>query len=323
MTRLPAVGRAVIPFADLTPAACEYVADTVEQAMGVFAAWDIPLPRQQGLREAVVMLREVASAGAWGTIPADLARLTPALTLAGDFILIAQCLGNDPVVAISNEMRPALGEGLATIAKVGGYDIHSQYWFGMLLARAGLRPRVPRAGERRPDFVVAADGIDFGVEHKRPQSERSAPRALDAAAGQLRDYGSRHHTPGVIVMDLSAAIGTHHLAGARVASADGELRTLIGRDLQGQAGHLDRRVSTYTRSDKYERIVGLICYVRTILWIEQRSGLVPTVTAWVTTDVMEGGCHGLIQDTVQRLFHALKGTIQEFGDSPLLQMSAL
>src|SRR6266496_2604979 len=316
MSDIKVVGRAVIPFAALTPGACDVVAQTAQEAMDVFAAWHIPLPKQARLREAVALLRRVAAAGSWGTTQAELAQVAAALTVAGDFILIAQCLRGDPIDAISDEIRTALGEGLAAVGRVGGYDVSSQYWFGMLLARAGLRPRVPRAGERRPDFVINADEIDFGVEHKRPESAHSAPDALDTAAGQLRDYGDKHHTPGVIVMDLSDAVGAQHTASIRLPTPTA-MRGIIATAFQTQADRLDRRAQTYRRSNKYDRIVGLIFYTRALLWLEQPVGLVPTFTAWVVTYIMERGCHGIIQDSVRHLFRSLKTTIEEFGDSPV------
>ena len=318
-TAPPVPGRAVIPFAALTPGACDVVAETAEAAMEVFAAWHIPLPKQERLRQAIGLLRKVAAAGSWGASQADLAQVAAALSVGGDFILIAQCLRGDPVVAISEEIHTALGSGLAAVSRVGGYDVQSQYWFGMLLARAGLRPRVPRAGERRPDFIVAADTIDFGIEHKRPQSARSAPDALDTAAGQLRDYGAKHRTPGVIVMNLSDALGVQHLAGTPLRTPSVE-RQLVSKLFQAQADSLDRRAQTYRRSNKYDRIVGLICYARALLWVEQPVGLVPIFTAWVVTYIMERGCYGLVQDSVRRLFRSLKSTIEEFGDGPVRQL---
>lgn len=316
------VGRAVIPFAELTPAACEIVAETVEQAMVVFAAWNIPLPKQTGLRQAVAVLRRIAAQASWGTTRADLAAIAPALTLAGDFILIAQSLGGQPVAAISDEIGTALGDSLGAIARVGGYELHSQYWFGMVLARAGLRPRVPRPGERRPDFVVATDGIDFGLEHKRPKSAESAEGAMDKAAAQLRDYDAKHNTPSVIVLDLSNAVGAQHVAGVRLPAVRGDVHRHIGDSLQEQAARLDRRTQTFNLSKKYDRVVGLVCYARVLLWIEKPIGLVPTFTAWVVTYVSARGCGGIIQDSVHRLFGALKGTIQEFGDAPVYQLRA-
>jgi hypothetical protein len=319
-TSPPVVGRAVIPFAALTPGACAVIADTADEAMQLFAAWHIPLPKQERLRQAIGLLRKVAAAGSWGTTEPELARVGAALFVVGDFILIAQSLRGDPVDAISEEISTALGSGLATVSQVGGYDVQTQYWFGMLLARAGLLPRVPRAGERRPDFVITADTVDFGTEHKRPQSARSAPDALDAAAGQLRDYGDKHHTPGVIVMDLSNAVGVQHLAGTPLPTPVRE-RYLIGTLVEAQADRLDRRAQTYRQSNKYDRIVGLICYARALLWKEQPVGLVPTFTAWVVTYVMERGCYGLIQGPVRSLFRSLKSTIEEFGDRSVRQLS--
>jgi len=322
MTQTLFVGRHVIPFAELTPAACEIVAETVEQAMVVFAAWNIPLPKQTGLRQAVAVLRRIAAQGSWGTTRAELAAITPALTLAGDFILVAQSLSREPVATISDEIGTALGESLGAIAKVGGYELHSQYWFGMVLARAGLRPRVPRPGERRPDFVVATDGIDFGLEHKRPKSAQSAEGAMDKAAAQLRDYDRKHNTPGLIVLDLSNAVGTQHLAGVRLPVVRGHVHTHIGESLQEQAARLDQRTQTFNLSNKYDRMVGLVCYSRALLWIEKPIGLVPTITAWVVTYVSARGCAGIIQDSVHRLFGALKRTIQEFGDAPVHPLRA-
>ena len=316
------VGRAVIPFAELTPAACEIVAETVEKAMVVCAAWNVPVPKQTGLRQAVAALRRIVAQGTWGTSQADLTMITPALILAGDFILVAQSLSGEPVAAISDEIGAALGDSLAAIAGVGGYELHSQYWFGMVLARAGLRPRVPRPGERRPDFVVATDGIDFGLEHKRPKSAQSAESSMDKAAAQLRDYDRKHNMPGVIVLDLSSAVGTQHLAGIRLPGVHGDAHRHIGDSLQEQAARFDRRIHTFNLSNKYDRIVGFVCYARTILWIEKPIGLVPTVTAWVVTYVSERGCGGIIQDSAHRLFGALKKTIQEFGDTPAYPLRA-
>src|SRR5207253_11337388 len=70
----------------------------------------------------------------------------------------------------------------------------------------------------------------------RPQSARSAPDALDTAAGQLRDYGAKHRTPGVIVMNLSDALGVQHLAGTPLRTPSVE-RQLVSKLFQRSEEH--------------------------------------------------------------------------------------
>lgn len=315
----PRVGRDVVPFAALTPGACGIVADVAAQAMAAFAAQGIPVPKQVQLRQAIATLRRIASTRSWGTSTSALATSGAALSVAGDLILIAQCLRGDPIKAVADEMGEALTAALPTLARVGGYDLQSQYWFGMVLARAGLRPRIPVLNERRPDFVISADTFEFGVEHKRPQSWRSARRALDTAARQLRDYGRKHHSPGLIVLDLSDAMGLPHLVGERIP-ADDALRHNIGSVLQHRADLLDERVVAHRHASKYARIVGLICYARALAWHEQVVGLVPTFTVWVATYVMDHGSYGIAESTVRRAFSSVKRTIQEFADGPIRQI---
>jgi len=121
------------------------------------------------------------------------------------------------------------------------------------------------------------------------------------------------------VIDLSDALGVQTLAGVQLPEGNA-VRQIVANTFLPQADRLDRRATTYRRSDKYDRIVGLVCYARALLWQEQSIGSVPTFTAWVTTYVLERGCHGIIQDSVHRLFSSLKSTITEFGDLPVRQL---
>ncbi len=195
-------------------------------------------------------------------------------------------------------------------------EFQTQYWFGMLLAQAGLHPMVPDltfAG-RRPDFIVDLQGLRCGVEVKRPQSFRSARRALDRAASQLRDFGQ----PGLIALDLSDCLGGESLSVAALNSAI-PIQKLIEPDFIHHSRLLGRRPVTYNQSNKYARIFMLACYARVVGW--RRPDLSqPEGSFFLYPEVYPDACEGLILDYSRRMKDVLLHGLEAVSGSQAMRV---
>jgi hypothetical protein len=160
----------------------------------------------------------------------------------------------------------------------------SQYWFGLILARGGVSPEVPREkrGRATPDFQVNVDTLDCAVEVKRPESEHSAIGAMDKAAGQLRDYGK----PGLIAMDLTDLFFTPDMAVDHM-DHPGLVNAIVNPRFSQFTTRLENRPPTCRWSDKYSRIVGTAFFVRLHFLGETRShpteGQIPAVADDIQT----------------------------------------
>jgi hypothetical protein len=128
---------------------------------------------------------------------------------------------------------------------------------GTLLAQSGLHPKV-LGGKRegvRPDFLIEAATLECVVKVKRPKNTRSARRAVESAADQLHGFG----LPGVVVADLSGCLNANDL----VLPPPGlSARDQIRATLQPVHSSLLGKITRYTGSDKYSRIILLLMFAR-------------------------------------------------------------
>jgi hypothetical protein len=302
----------IIPFPELTPDKCANVADVAMEALHTMQRWGLTASPQSELASAERHLRIVARDGVFGRLPDEFQSTMLALEIAVDWARIASCLTEEPVSQIAKELMEALKRGAVGRRPT---DVRSQFWFGAVLALAGLRPGVPPDNGRRPDFVIHADGMPLAVEVKRPESTKSAMAALKTGAGQIRDYGR----PGFIALDLSAALQASRWARLPFktpASAIDQFKTRF----TGSAREISERVRGYRSTDKWSGLLGLFSYSRLHTW-HHSEYIVPVSFLFLEAPIFERACSGIIEPTAQRVKHALLGALGSFD--PTRQMRLL
>jgi len=213
---------------------------------------------------ALERLNQIADRGSYGQTPADLQVDVHAVALATDFFQIAGILPTEIPKQIGLDLTKALEGKLELTGRPRvAEEFFSQFWFGLVLARGGVAPNVPKAQRDRatPDYLVSVDTMECAFEVKRPESVHSATGAMDRAASQIRDYGK----PGFIVLDLTDALFSPDMS---VAFMDepGRLLDVVKPRLDDCATRLEGRVRNYTLSNKYSRVLGLVVLVRLHFW---------------------------------------------------------
>lgn len=289
----------------ITPAGCQFLAEDLNAAIGKCERWGITLPPTSRARHAALRLEQVAHDSNYGTSPNDLALTANAISLAVDLRAIAAALDpTKPGGVMGRELARALrGSSARLAATASASDILSQYWFAVLMARAGLRPRVvPTSSERTPDFLVTVGTLECAVEVKRPLSVTSAMRALDSAADQLRVFGK----PGVIALDLSSCVATDPVVCH--VTAEHPVRDAARTTAQSLFERLQSHVRGYARSDKFYRLTLLVVYARLCTWSPDMSE--PDAWLYLQGLTFPAACSGLVEEQAQHIQRALKGSVE-------------
>ena len=236
-------------------------------------------------------------------------RTAHAIALTDDWNLITSSLTTNRIDQIAEELSQAIARGVNSRKAA---DIHSQFWFGAMLARAGLHPAVPLTKARRPDFVVSADTVLIAIEVKRPSNRNAALRSLKEAASQIRDYGR----PGFIAVDLSMALGVDRFV--TDVYHDNRLPSDALRPIfRAMAQELSDRVGGYRQKGKWSGILGLFTFARLIAWHSSAPGS-PERTLYIHAPIFEDACSGLIVDTARRVKTLLKHGTGAMSNSPLI-----
>ncbi len=216
---------------------------------------------------AVERLKAITACGRWGASPYELQLDAQAVATATDFFQIADVLPVKMSDRIGRELAQALEGKLGrNQTSRAAQEFLTQFWVALILARGGVSPGVPPLQNTpTPDYLVEVDTLRCAVEVKRPQSAHSASDAMDRAASQLRDYRMPgcpdNHLPGFIAMDLTDALFTPDMA-VKYMEHPGLLHALLKPEFSALCAHLERRVETYNRSDKYAGIIGLALFAR-------------------------------------------------------------
>jgi hypothetical protein len=267
-----------------------------------------PLPR------AIALLRQTAERGTWGTLEQ---RHDVALALAqvGEWHAIGLTLNGEPVPQIQEELAAAIRTGAISRE---AEEARTQFWFGMLLARSGLRPGVPapfqggsKDARRRPDFLGFADGEEVAFEVKRPESPRSAKRAIESGARQIRDFGNRL---GFIAVDLSLVLDVEQYV-TNLYASPALPDQLLSRAFVEATRHLDHRVRGYNAAGKFSRILGLLCYTRVYFWHHSEPDL-PQGTILINTSLYEKTCGGIMYRTAKRIRDLLLSGLGAVSGTP-------
>lgn len=242
-----------------------------------------------------------------------------AIATATDFYQIAGVMPRVMPEHIGRDLSMALGGDVGS--RVPDKFL-SQYLVGLMIARGGLSPGVPKekANRATPDFQVTVDTVECAIEVKRPESEHSAIGTMDKAAGQLRGYGK----PGFIAMDLTDLFFTPDMA---VAFMDdpGLLYNVVNPRFDAFTTRLERRPPNYTLSDKYSRILGMATFVRLHFW-EKPDLSQPKGRYLMSLTTFSRACNGLVMNHAEKLkriiFSGAKevaggGVVRIRGDMPI------
>lgn len=287
----------VYPFSRLTPAACAVVAERVSYAATRLQEIGLSNGVLRRLGAARHRLEQVAQDGSYGRSVSDLRKTAEALALATDFFQLAGVLPDVPGPVITQELGSALAADLVPRSnQMQALEFQTQYWFGMVLARAGLRPGVPPrpATGSHVDFLVEIDSLRLAVEVKRPLHIRSARDAMDRGAGQLRGSG----LPGVLVVDLSQCLGADRLITAAIDHPI-PLKDMVQPHFKDFASRLSERPRKYNQSDKYARVLCALFYARIFGW--QRLDMSqPQGSIFVLSDPYPSACMGLVTTQMER-----------------------
>ena len=295
----------VIPFATLTPQNCAVLAERSESALPILGMGKLARVLRNRFTSALDRLRGIAARGRWGASPDELQLDAQAVATATDFFQIADVMPLKISDRIGRELAQALeGKLQRNRSSRAADEFLSQFWVGLIIARGGISPGVPPIQDKpTPDYVVKFDTLECGVEVKRPESLHSAPDAMDRAAAQLRDYrmpdSPNRRLPGFIALDLTDALFTPDMA-VRYIEHPGLLHAVLRPQFGAFSTQLEHRVETYTRSDKYEGIIGLALFARLHFW-EVDDLNQPKGSYLFSVTRFEKACSGLLVEQATNL----------------------
>lgn len=286
----------VIPFSALTADQCGVIAQRGTAAIEALGHKKIGRVLRNKLTVAVHRLNQIAARGSYSEHPTELQLDVRAIVLATDFFQIASILPSEIPDTIAADLAKALEGRLESSGSKVAEQFLSQYWFGLVVARGGLSPGVPKVlTTRTPDYVVSVDTLDVAIEVKRPESLHSAPDAMDRAASQIRDFGK----PGYIALDITDVLFRPDYSVAYMDSP-GKLLEVIKPQFTYVTLSLGGRASRYTRSDKYARVIGLGVFARLQFW-EKPDLSQPKGTYLFSVTTFGHACSGLVVAQAEKL----------------------
>lgn len=311
---MPTFPRVKRPFRQVTSEnAAELAADlagVLATAIEVLEGWSIPVRLEGRLRRAVRHLRGVAKSGVLPTAATELRRYASASDLAVRFFHIVQALGPTRADELVPELMQALGGTLdGDTHDRTAYEYAAQYSAGVLLAQSLLRPGIPVRTSTSPDFIIDLDGLPIAVEVKHPSNPKAAKGLLSDAATQLRTQ----REPGVILMDLSAAVGVSSLVLPRLRI---KTREEIGRRHAELTDELSGIVRHYTRSDKYARVLSLLTSTHFWVW-DSVTPPKSDIGLFFSAVPFEGACGGLLSQQTERLGRRIVRGVHRISDGPV------
>lgn len=253
---------ALIPFTKLSPKACIALVAALDDAIELFDKWELPTGINTKLGTAKKQLLKVITDDSYGKNDDELFKTARAITLANDFYLISRILSGTRAKAIAEELENALKgtlDEIETTKKNSTFDFQTQFWFGTVLAHSNVHLSVPDIVTTKPDFVIKHGSLLYGVEIKRPKSLNGVKNSLGKAATQLRNFGK----PGIIVLDLTCALEIEKYI---LYKGKSPVRELVEYQLRTVTNELKNYIIKYSRSDKFNRIVLLVTYIRFFNW---------------------------------------------------------
>lgn len=302
----------LIPFTGFSPAACSALVSAIDDAIEIFRKWQIPVGRGTRLLEARGRLVKVAAQDSYGATQNELYKTAKAILIANDFYGISRTMADERAAPIADELKVALRGPLSEIdtKNNNAFDIQTQFWFGTVLAYSGLHPAVLDSRKTRPDYLISVDTLQCGVEIKRPSSPSSTWSALSSAASQLHKFGK----PGVIVLDLTQCIEADGLI---LHKGLPSARQIAGDRFFPLIDQFAERVTDYSHSDKFKRILVLQMYARFFNWT--LGGRKDTDIGFLFESiVLPNACGGLVTDQSKRIRAKIARGFQRISGNPLI-----
>lgn len=185
-------------------ATCADARRDLESAISTLRAWGVSVSPDSRLFAAQELLARLAEAGTFPTVRHESRRAVNALLAAQDFAEIAGRLPPNRVAEVRKELQVAVDRGSLDQDEDENerqpYQYQGQHWIGTVLHIAGLNPTLPRVRRgKSPDYLVENGTRRYGIEVKRPASERSISRRLEHAVEQLAGFD----VFGAVVLDLT------------------------------------------------------------------------------------------------------------------------
>lgn len=255
---------ALLPFAELSPAACKAIAIALEEARDILIGWNLVPSQGSRIDAALRRLHRVAAEESFGTTTEELHDTARAIFLANDLYTISRTLPEVRQESMAQELKAILGGLLGEDSKDRtAYEMQSQFWVGALLAYSRLHPALLEGTGSRPDFVITIENVRLAVEVKRPATLKGAIRAINTAHAQIRATG----IGGVVVIDLTDALGIRNL---RISEAHAILGDSKPHDSAwAPFNSASDRLRSHIEAEgpaRYDRLVGLVVYARYCVW---------------------------------------------------------
>jgi hypothetical protein len=239
----------------IPPSAWAHWADVLDWSVVQLAVLGVTVPPgEHRLAASARLLRQCAHSEQIPDDAVGIHAVTNASRNALDFVEIAQSLPSKPARETLNELSLAL-RGTVDQADQDRqpYQQQSALWFGTVLRRAGLNPRVSQSPKRpttpkSPDYLADNGTMTYGIEVKRPRSWRSLqgqhlPKAVEQFAA-----ANVSGAVAVDVADMLNAVSYEDLPGA-VEDLSNRLKGLIFTPDHGY-------------NDGYSRVMVTIVYAR-------------------------------------------------------------
>ncbi len=259
------------------------------------------------------LLTRVAEEGTFGTDPRRLMLISNAIMVAGDFVQVSYCLGDERVERIAEDLVRSLKGSLEEQDGQTPYDYQAQLWFGSVLARAEMNTTVPpkKVNRGHPDFAINVDGLHCGVEVKRPQTTAGASGLISTAADQLWDYGR----PGIIAVDISQCLNVRDLI---VALLDADIAGAMY--LSDHFKHVTEQLAQRVRDGqgaKYQRIIEMVVYCRFPHWRNFNEKRIPRFSVMFCTPIFRDAFGGRLINQAHGIRRRLASALTQWLGAPI------
>jgi hypothetical protein len=188
---------------------CAEARDQLASAIDTLNRWGVRVAEDSRLHEARLALVQVAIDGAFPADPGEARSVVNALITAQDFAEIAARLPPHRVAEVRKELQISVDRGSVRQNEDDRqpYQLQSQHWVGTVLDLGGLSPSLPPVRQgKSPDFFVYNGTAKYGVEVKRPVSEKAIRARLQDAIDQLTAVD----VYGAVVLDLTDCMKDSH-----------------------------------------------------------------------------------------------------------------
>lgn len=184
-----------------TPARCAVLARRLTRIAEILEKGGVRVSRVSRLRRGVALLSTVAIRRSFPTDQGNRRAVANAIRDSHEFLAIKRLLGVAEFADMSSAVQKAMKGTLdRTEASRAPYQFQSQLWVGSVFHAAGLTPTIPpETTTKSPDYIIDVEGVQYGVEVKRPTKAANITKAIDEAFEQLNDYG----IAGGVAIDVS------------------------------------------------------------------------------------------------------------------------